>query len=226
MKAGGSIGLTPTERLQLTGTFDYLFEKYDDDAAATAVVGLRRIHQRSTSGDLTYQASENLDLTASVGWEQNVSRQASRQSRTAAFGTGDSTWTLRVKDEGLFGSAGVDWRAMPDHLGFNVGAEYASTPTNIAFASVKQTVITVQNPPFIKYRRIDLTFETRYELAAQTQVAVQYAWEEFDVTDFSSVDIPNLGIAAGASSINYIYLGDSFQSYRAHRVALLVRKRF
>jgi len=226
MKAGGSIGITPTERLQLTGTFDYVFEKYDDAAADTAVVGLRRIHQRSTSGDLTYQASENLDLTASVGWEQNVSRQASRQSRTAAFGTADSTWTLRVKDEGLFGGAGVDWRAVPDHLGFNVGAEYARSPTNIAFASVNPAVITVQNPPFIKYRRIDLTFETRYELAAQTQVAVQYAWEEFDVTDFSSVDIPNLGIAAGASSINYIYLGDSFQSYRAHRVALLLRKKF
>src|SRR4029077_12318793 len=125
-----------------------------------------------------------------------------------------------------FGGAGIDWRAVPDHLGFNAGAEYARSPTNIAFASVNPAVITVQNPPFIKYRRIDLTFETRYELAAQTQVAVQYAWEEFDVTDFSSVNIPNLGIAAGASSINYIYLGDSFQSYRAHRVALLLRKKF
>jgi MtrB/PioB family decaheme-associated outer membrane protein len=226
MQAGGSVGLTPTERLQLTGTFDYLFEKYDGDVADTALVGLRRIHQRSTSGDVTYQATENLDLNASVGWEQNVSRQASRQSRTAAFGTGDSTWTLRVKDEGLFGGAGVDWRAIPDHLGFNVGGEYARSPTNIAFASVNPAVITVQNPPFIKYRRIDLTLETRYDLAPGTQVSLLYAWEEFDVTDFSSVDIPNLGIAAGASSINYIYLGDSFQSYRAHRVGLVVRKKF
>ncbi len=226
MQAGGSIGLTPTDRLDVTATFGYLFEKYDGDLADTAAIGLRRIHQRNTSADITYQASANLDLSGSVGWEQNTSRQASRQSRTAAFGTADSTWTLRVKDEGLFGSAGVDWRAMPDKLGFNLGFDYSRSPTNIAFATVSPSTVTALNPPYIRYRRIDLSFETRYDLAAGTQVGVLYAWEEFDVTDFSAQDIPNLGIAAGAANINYLYLGDSFQSYRAHRLGLVVRKKF
>jgi hypothetical protein len=40
------------------------------------------------------------------------------------------------------------------------------------------------------------------------------------------VDIPLLGIASGANSINYLYLGDSFQSYKVHQVALLVRQTF
>jgi hypothetical protein len=175
---------------------------------------------------VTYHANPNLDLTAAVGWEQMVSRQASRQSRTAAFGTADSTWTARLKDEGWFGNLGIEWRAKPDLLGFSALLDYARWPGTFVFATVSPSTITAQNPPGIRYRRIDLTLESDYNLADRTQLGLRYIWEEFDAVDFSAVDIPQLGIAAGASNINYIYLGDSFQSYRAHRVALLVRQTF
>jgi hypothetical protein len=135
-QAGGSLGLTPFERLDVTASFEYLFEKYEDDFADTARIGLRRIHQRNTSVDATYHASEKVDLSGSLGWEQFISRQASRQSRSAAFGTADSTWTARVKDEGLFGSVGADWRAVPDRLGFSLGLDYSRFPTSFAFVSV------------------------------------------------------------------------------------------
>jgi hypothetical protein len=94
------------------------------------------------------------------------------------------------------------------------------------YATVSPSAITAQNPPSTRYRRIDLTLESDYNLADRTQLGLQYLWEEFDAIDFAAVDIPQLGIAAGTSNINYIYLGDSFQSYRAHRVALLVRQTF
>ncbi len=224
-QAGGSVGFTPTDRFELTASFAYLFEKYENDLADTVRIGLRRVHQRNTSVDINYHASANMDLSGSLGWEQFISRQASRQSRSAAMGTADSTWTAREKNEGLFGNVGIDWRAKPDRLGFNLGLDYARSPTSFVFATLTP-VISAQNPPYIRYRRIDLTFETKYDLAAETQVGVQYAWEQFDVTDFSAQDIPNIGIAVGASNANFIYLGDSFQSYRAHRVALVVRQRF
>ena len=226
MDAGTNFTITPTERLELGASFGYLFEKYSDDLADTSRIGLRRIHQRSTSGDVTYHANDNLDLMATVGWEQIVSRQASRQSRTAAFGTADSTWTARFKDEGVFGSLGIDWRAKPDLLGFSADFEYSRFPTTLAFATVSPSTVTAQNPPGIRYRRLDLTLESDYNIAERTQFGLQYFWEEWDVRDFSAVDIPFLGIAAGASSINYIYLGDGFQSYRVHRIAFLVRQTF
>jgi MtrB/PioB family decaheme-associated outer membrane protein len=226
MQAGGTVTIVPIERLELGGSFGYLFEKYSDDLADTSRIGLRRIHQRNASGDVTYHANPNLDLTAAVGWEQMVSRQASRQSRTAAFGTADSTWTARLKDEGWFGNLGIEWRAKPDLLGFSALLDYARWPGTFVFATVSPSTITAQNPPGIRYRRIDLTLESDYNLADRTQLGLRYIWEEFDAVDFSAVDIPQLGIAAGASNVNYIYLGDSFQSYRAHRVALLVRQTF
>jgi MtrB/PioB family decaheme-associated outer membrane protein len=226
MEAGGSFTITPTPRIDLGASFGYLFEKYSDDLADTVRIGLRRIHQRNASGDVTYHANDNLDLTGTIGWEQMVSRQASRQSRSATFGTADSTWTARFKDEGLFGSLGVDWRAKPDLLGFSAGFEYSRFPTTLAFATVSPSKITAEHPPAIRYRRIDLTLESDYNLADKTQLGLQYMWEEFDAIDFSAVNIPLLGIASGANSINYLYLGDSFQSYRVHRVALLVRQTF
>ena len=226
MDSGGGFTLTPTERIELGGTFGYVFEKYSDDLADTVRIGLRRVHSRNASADFTFHAKDNLDLDGAFGWEQMVSRQASRQSRAAAFGTADSTWTARLKDEGWFANLGVDWRMRPDRLGFKADLDYARWPTTFAFVSVKPAVITAQNPPGIRYRRIDLTLESDYNVAERTQLGLRYNWEEFDVTDFSSVDIPNLGIAAGASNINYVYLGDSYQSYRAHRVALLVRQNF
>jgi len=226
MEAGGSFTIAPTQRFDFGGSFGYLFDKYSDDLADTARIGLRRIHQRNASGDVTYHAKENIDLTGTIGWEQMVSRKESRQSRTAAFGTADSTWTARFKDEGLFGSLGVDWRAKPDVLGFSADFEYSRFPTTLEFATVSPSTITAQNPPGIRYRRIDLTLESDYNLAEKTQLGLQYMWEEFDAIDFSAVDIPLVGIAAGASNINYLYLGDSFQSYRVHQVALLVRQTF
>ncbi len=226
MQAGGSVTITPTERLELGGSFGYLFEKYSGDLADTSRIGLRRIHQRNASGDITYHAKTNLDVTAAMGWEQMVSRQASRQSRTAAFGTADSTWTARLKDEGWFANLGLDWRAKPDLLAFTAALDYARWPGTYVFATVSPSTVTAQNPPSTRYRRIDLTLETDYSLAARTQLGLQYAWEEFDAIDFAAVDIPQLGVASCANSINYIYLGDSFQSYRAHRVALLVRQTF
>jgi MtrB/PioB family decaheme-associated outer membrane protein len=226
MQAGGGFTITPNERFEVGASFGYLFEKYSDDLADTASIGLRRNHQRNASGDVTFHANPNLDLTATVGWEQLVSRQASRQSRTATFGTADSTWTARFKDEGLFGSIGVDWRAKPDLLGFSANFEYSRFPSTLEFATVSPSTITAQNPPGIKYRRVDLTLESDYNLADKTQLGLQYMWEEFDVTDFTTVDIPLLGIASGANSINYLYLGDSFQSYKVHQVALLVRQTF
>jgi len=226
MDAGGNFTITPSERLELGASFGYLFEKYSDDFADTSRIGLRRIHQRNTSGDVTFHAKDNLDLMATVGWEQMVSRQASRQSRTAAFGTADSTWTARFKDEGVFGSLGIDWRAKPDLLGFSADFEYSRFPTTLAFATVSPSTITAENPPGIRYRRLDLTLESDYNIAERTQFGLQYFWEEWDVKDFSAVDIPFLGIASGANSINYIYLGDGFQSYRVHRIAFLVRQTF
>jgi len=226
LESGGGFTLTPTARVEMGGSFGYAFEKYSDDLADTARIGLRRVHSRNASADFTFHAKDNLDLDGSFGWEQLVSRQASRQSRTATFGTADSTWTARLKDEGWFANLGIDWRARPDHLGFRADLDYARWPTTFAFATVSPTTITALNPPGIRYRRIDLTLESDYNVAERTQFGLRYNWEEFDVRDFSAVDIPNLGIAAGASSINYVYLGDSYQSYRAHRVALLVRQTF
>jgi MtrB/PioB family decaheme-associated outer membrane protein len=226
MQAGGGFTLTPTSRLVLGGSFGYLFEKYSDDLADTARIGLRRIHQRNASADVTYHAKDNLDLATTFGWEQRVSRQASRQSRSAAFGTADSTWTARLKDEGWFATLGIDWGWKPNLLGFSADLDYARWPGTFVFATVSPSTITAENPPAIRYRRINLTLETDYNVAERTQLGLQYMWEEFDAIDFAAVNIPQVGIAAGAANINYLYLGDSFQSYKAHLIALLVRQTF
>jgi MtrB/PioB family decaheme-associated outer membrane protein len=225
MQAGGSVSFALTDQFELAATFGYLFEKFAADSADTVRIGLRRNHQRNAGVEGTFHVSPTLDLSASLGWEQTVARQSSRQSRTASFGTADSTWRARLKDEGVYGNAGIDWRAKPD-LGFNLGFEYSRTPGTFQFATASPTTITAQSPPATIYKRLDFAFETTYRLMKNTEIGARYVWEEFDVQDFAAVDIPLLGVATGASSANFIYLGDSFQSYRAHRAALMVHQRF
>jgi len=225
-QAGGSLNFSPTDRFEISATLGYLFEKYEGDLQDTIRTGLRRNLQRNAGVEGTYHASADLDLSAVLGWEQATTHQSSRQSRTATFGTADSTWRAILKDEGAYGTVSVDWRAKPDRLGFNLAFDYSRSPGTFAFATVSPTTITAQNPPATMYRRMDFALETTYHLTHSTDIGARYMWEQFDVVDFSAVDIPRLGIATGATSANFIYLGDSFQSYRANRVALTVRQSF
>ena len=55
-------------------------------------------------------------------------------------------------------------------------------------------------------------------------MSVRYGWEEYDTDDWAVTNVPLLFPLTGAASA--VFLGNSAQNYRAHRVALLLRHTF
>ena len=62
-----------------------------------------------------------------------------------------------------------------------------------------------------------------YRWLRSMEFILRYNWEQYDIVDFATNNVPLVFPNTSSAAIT---LGDSAQSYRAHRVALLARWTF
>jgi MtrB/PioB family decaheme-associated outer membrane protein len=232
-QARGQIGWSPNDRFQISGVYEYLRNKYEDpdlpgigsplnpDTSETQL-GLLDEARRNISADASYQLTDRVELSGGYGWTQVYTNQRSRESNSALVRLDDSTtWQARVKDWFVYANAAVTWRAIPDRISVVGTYEFERSPGVYHLTNFRGNALDL---PTTKYRRQNVGAEAWYTLDPGASLGVRWAWEEFSVTDFSTEDVPLVFPTVGAS--NAIFLGDSIKDYRAHLVALMMRKTF
>jgi MtrB/PioB family decaheme-associated outer membrane protein len=232
-QARGLVGWTPNDRFQISAGYEYLRNKYEDrdlpgigsplspDTSETQL-GLLDETRRSISADASYQLTDRVEVSGGYGWTQVYTNQRSRESNSALVRLDDSTaWQARLNDWFVYATGAVTWRAIPDRISVVGTYEFERSPGIYHLTNFRRTAIDL---PGTKYRRQSVGAEGWYTFDAGTSLGARWTWEEFSVTDFATEDVPLVFPVTGAS--NAIFLGDSMQDYRAHVLALLLRKTF
>lgn len=204
------------DMMDVSTTYSYLKNAYDE-----SVYGLQLEKQQMVQADATVHANEQVDLHAGGGVNQTKTLQKSNESNPPVTADVATDWKADLKDLNTYLYAGADWMARPEKLTFMVNYQFTRDYSGFRLSN---TAMTAQDLPSTNYRRHEFEFETSYRLFKNTKVSGRYQWEEFDVTDFSAEDVPNITLSGGNAAA--IYLGAFYRDYRAHRLALLVNHTF
>ncbi len=225
-EAGGGLSWMVGERLELAATYGFVRNDYDQ-----SLLGLQEEKQHSFVAEATVHASERVDLSGGYGFGKLQVSQRSSESG-ATLSTADSTrWTADVDDRNVYVFATADWEVGPK-ISLRAGYEFSRDRAKYDLANDPSKVVQLaQDLPETFYRRHDAALELRYQLAGGLDLAGRYAFERFEVDDFASQSFDFVTQGTGnpefpAVSTTAIYLGDAIQDYDAHRVALLLRKKF
>ncbi len=214
-----SISWTGTERATVSATFRYLENAYEDTG-----LGLQQELTRSAAIDATVNATDRLELSGAFGWARMYSSQESRRSPSGAVQVADSLgWRARLYDEIVYGSGGVTYQAVPDRLTLGVTGYYERAPGTYRLTGEGAYPNPAADLPGTVYLRQGAGAEATYNLEENTDLSLRWGWEQFNVSDFAVDDVPLFMISGNASSV---FLGDSIQDYRAHQVALILRRSF
>ena len=211
-----TVSWAPNDKVDLSTSYAYLFNDYPDSP-----LGLRSERQQSAGGEVSYRATDRLELTGGYGWGQVETDQHSRESTTPIALTDSTSWRARLKDWNAYVFGGVEYWLLPDKLSLSTNYEFQRSPGTYRLTNFAGTA---QSLPGTKYRRQDATAELGYKLDEATQIRGRWSWEQWDVTDFASEDVPLFFPLVGAN--NAIFLGDSSLDYRAHALALLIQRSF
>ncbi len=213
--ARAGVSLPVGERVTVYAGYTFLHNDYH-----RTVLGLQDDQRHSVTATATMDLSEQLDLSGGYGFDQVETEQQSRESG-AVLSTADTTnWTAKPKDRNQFAFATVEWQPQ-EKWTFIASYEFSQAKGEYPLANFKGTA---QSLPDTRFQRHEVVLEARLRLMAESDVALRYGFEEYDVTDFASENVPLLFPVTGTS--NAIFLGDSSIDYRAHRVALIATRRF
>ncbi len=214
--ADASLGWSPTEQFSLRGTFSYLFNDYPDSP-----LGLRNERQHTVSAEASYQPTDRLSFDAGYGWGQIQTDQHSRESGATLSPTDSTGWRAQLKDWNAYAFGGVEYWIQPSKISISGQYEFQRSP---GIYNLTNFAGTARSLPGTRYRLQDVVVELGYMLDSKTELSGRYGWEQWDVSDFASEDVPFVFPVTGAT--NAIFLGDSSQDYRANRLALLVKRSF
>jgi len=228
LQASAGAWWMPIERVDVSANYSHVKNDYKD-----LDYGLKKDQSDVVATQGVLHVNPRLDLRGGYGYSLTKTSQRSITGLTGTIVTGPGrdtlAWTADIDDQTVYVNTGFDLWVKPEKLSI-VGdyefsrdkAEFDLTP-GPAFTSpfVSPSNRFTGNVPKTFYRRHEVAAEARYQLLESTQISLRYAWEEFDIEDFAAKDIPQ--VAAGAAAL---YLGDFFQDYRAHRVALLAKYTF
>ena len=114
-----------------------------------------------------------------------------------------------------------EWWVTPEKISFTLGYVFSRAQTNYGLSNFKNTA---QSLPETFYRRHEVTTEARWRVTENLDLAGRYGFEQMDVNDFATEDVPLLFPLTGPATA--VFLGDSSQDYRAHRLALVATRRF
>jgi hypothetical protein len=129
-------------------------------------------------------------------------------------------WTANIKDTDVYVAAGAAWSVRPQKLSLTADYEFSRHIQDFDLGNGANTAVDV---PQTIYRRHDVTADAIYNWLRNMSFIVRYNWEEYDIVDFATNNVPLVYPATSSAAIT---VGDSSQSYRAHRVALLAKWTF
>ena len=211
-RASGGISYAFGERLDLSASYTYLKSDYPDSP-----MGLRDETEHNVACAGTYHVNERLDLDGSYGYGQTETNQNSRQSGSSIPSTNPlDNWGADLKDTDVYVGAGIDWRPPVEKVSVLANYQFSRHTEDFDLTNATNTA---QNLPSTFFRLHDVIVDTRYHWLKNLTLTGRYAWEQYDVVDFATNNVPFIFPTTGASTA--IYLGDSSQSYRAHRLALM-----
>ncbi len=204
------------ERVDLSASYAYLKNDYKDTK-----FGLQDETQHTVASSATIHVNDRIDLNGGYGATLLETHQASRASATATLSTNpNNNWFARLEDTDVFVFGGLDW--VPQEK-FSLSADYQVSRylSKFDFSDPLNTAVDL---PTTIYRRHEAVLDARYRWLENTVIAGRYGWEEYDSSDWATNNVPLIFPVTGTS--NAIFLGDSSQGYRAHRIALLVKHTF
>jgi len=216
-KATAGVAYAMNERVDLSASYAYLKNDYPDSE-----FGLQSDLEHSVAGTGTFHVNDQFDLEGGYGFGRTESDQASRQSGTATPSTNPAdNWGALLKDTDVYVSAGFAWWAQPEKV--SITGDYTFSRHLAEFDLSNGTNTAVDLPGTI-YRLHDVMLEASYRWLARTTLSLRYGFEEYDVDDWATNDVPLIFPVTGTA--NSLFLGNAREGYRAHRIALLVRHRF
>lgn len=232
--ARGLVGWTTlNDRFQVSAAYEYLRNKYEDEDlpgidsplspdTSQTQLGLLDETRRNISANVSYQLSQRWDVSGGYGWVQMYTNQRSRESSSSVLRLDDSTaWQARLKDWFVYATAAITWRPVTEKFTVVGTYEFERSPSVYHLTNFRNTA---QDLPTSKYRRQGVGLEGWWRVDTGTSLGLRWGWEEFSVTDFATENVPLLFPFTGSS--NAIFLGDSYQDYRAHIVGVMMRRTF
>jgi MtrB/PioB family decaheme-associated outer membrane protein len=205
------------ERLDVSANYTYVKNDYHE-----TTFGLLDALAHTVASSATLRVNERLNLNGGYGYERTESHQASRESGSATLSTNPlDDWGAFLKDTDVFVTGGFDWWPQEGRISIS-GATQVSR--HVATFDLSNGRNTAQDLPRTIYRRYEAVLDASYRWLAQTRLGLRYGWEEYNVDDWATNDVPPIFPLTGTA--NAVFLGDSSQSYRAHRIAVLVKHQF
>lgn len=204
------------ERVELSATYSYL----NNDYSADTTLGLQEDKTHTVASSATVHVNDRIDLTGGYGASVGRTLQRSRTSGAVMSFTPDSNWTAKMDEKEVFVFAGVEW-APVDRV--SVGVDYRFS-RNVTDYDLENGLRYAQDLPSTLFRRHEMALDASWRWLERTVIVGRWGWEEYDVIDFASNNVPLIFPVTGTA--NAIFLGDGSQSYRAHRLALLVKHSF
>lgn len=220
------------DRLDLSVSMNSTKDDYEN-----SVYGLQWMENGMAWGEANFHATKTLDLSGGYGFGQVLSRMASSEysapNRPDTASTMD--WWLNERDRNVFVFTHADWWMKPKKVLFKADYTYSRAMSEYRMSNVTTVRngsrrAAAQDVPNTFYRSHDVMLECKYMYTKSVDLGLRYDYMAFHVDDFAVMNVPLLGGSytgtGGAFAPNAIYLGDSYQSYIAHRVAVLATKRF
>ncbi|MEK7330843.1 MAG: MtrB/PioB family outer membrane beta-barrel protein, partial [Candidatus Eisenbacteria bacterium] len=168
----------------------------------------------------TVHVNDRLDLTGGYGLGKGRTFQRSRTSPQVMTFRPDSNWTAKIDEKEVFVFAGVDW-APRGRVSLGIDYQFSQ---NVSDYDLENGRLSAVDLPSTIFRRHETMLDARWRWLENTSIVGRWGWEEYDINDFASNSVPLIFPVTGTS--NAIFLGDSSQSYKAHRLALLVKHNF
>jgi hypothetical protein len=169
----------------------------------------------------TYHVNDRLDLDGGYGYGLAETNQNSRQSGSSIPSTNPlDNWNADLTDHDVYVSAGFNWFPR-DKVSFTGSYEFSR---HVEEFDLDNATNTAQDLPNTLYRRHIVVTEAGYRFLKNMTVAGRYGWEQYDVVDWATNNVPLIFPTTGTA--NAIFLGDSSIPYRATRLALLLKYTF
>lgn len=217
-RATADLGYAFGERLDLSATYAFTRNDFKHDTT----LGLQEDRMHSVASAATVHVNDRLDLTGGYGLGKGRTFQRSRTSAGSVMVfTSDSNWTAKIDEEEVFVFAGVEWAP---HARVSLGADYEFSRNVTDYDLTGTRTVPAVDLPSTIFRNHRTMLDARWRWLENTSVIGRWAWEDYDVNDFASNAVPLIFPVTGTA--NAIFLGDSSQGYRAHRLALLVKHSF
>ena len=216
-EANAGVTCAVGERLDLSVQYVLRQNRYN-----RSVYGLAYNREYQAASDAVLHASDVIDLSGGFGVNRSNTEQRSATSGAIIVLDHSADWSAGVRDVNTFAYGRADWRVTPKR--WTLSAGYTFSRDQAKYHLTNNFSPAAQDLPDTFYRLHEATLEARCRLKGQTDLTGRYQFDEWRITDFASQNVPLLNVAAGSATA--IFLGDSSLPYKAHRLALLVSRRF